>query len=90
MLKRYRESLGAFEQALNIDLGDATAWRGKGIALAALRKYEESLEALNIAISLNPEDALAWDSKGSVLNKLGVPDDVVRRQSGISDANREE
>jgi len=56
----------------------------------SLRKYEEALEALNTAISLNPDDALAWDSKGIVLNKLGMPEEVVQRQYGISDVNPED
>jgi hypothetical protein len=47
-------------------------------------------EHRSIAISLNPDDALAWDSKGIVLNKLGMPEEVVRRQYGISDVNPQE
>jgi tetratricopeptide (TPR) repeat protein len=70
-LKRYKEALTAYEQAIRLDPNDAYAYTKKGNALYNLKQYEEALTAYEQAIRLDPNDAYAYTNKGSVLERLG-------------------
>lgn len=72
----YEQALIAYEQALFQNSTDATAYRGKGNALAGLARYDEALAAYEQAIALAPLPA-TFVSKGHVLTTLGRYDNAV-------------
>ena len=69
-LKRYEETLAAFEQAIRLRPNLAFLYIGKGAALDELKRHEEALTALEQAIRLDPVDARAYFGKGYVLDEL--------------------
>ena len=68
---QFEEALASYEQALELDAGDATAWHNQGAALAALGRYEEAVVSFDKALELNAEDGPAWRKRGLTLAKLG-------------------
>jgi tetratricopeptide (TPR) repeat protein len=70
-LKRYDESLSAYEQAIRLDPNYANACNGKGNVLWDLKRYDEALAAYEQAIRLDPNFANAYYNKGLALDKLG-------------------
>ena len=70
-LKRYDQSLAAYEQAIRLDPNYAPAYLGKGNVLDYLQRYDQALAAYEQAIRLDSKFALAYNNKGLTLNKLG-------------------
>jgi len=69
-LKRYQETLAAYEQAIRLDPNDAVAYNNKGNTLYLLLHYQELLAAYEQAIRLDPNDAVAYNNKGLTLYDL--------------------
>jgi tetratricopeptide (TPR) repeat protein len=66
----YLEALTAFEQVIQLDPKNATAYHGMGNALHALNQPEEALSAYEKAIKIDPNYAVAWCGKGNILCDL--------------------
>ncbi|GHO89210.1 protein kinase domain-containing protein [Dictyobacter formicarum] len=66
----YDQALQAYKQAIYEDRNDAAAYRGKGLALAALKRYNEALLDFKQAQQLMPLPA-TYVSMGDVLAALG-------------------
>ena len=64
-MKRFRESLRAFDEAIELDDQSGPAWAGRTVVLYELRRYQESDAAYRRARNLAPQDARS-------LNGLGV------------------
>jgi tetratricopeptide (TPR) repeat protein len=56
---QYDEAIKAYDEAIRLDPGYATAWNNKGIALKKWGKYEEAVRAYDEAIRLDPDYASA-------------------------------
>jgi tetratricopeptide (TPR) repeat protein len=69
--RRYEEALAAYEQAIQLDPGDAERYTEKGAALYALRRYGEALAAYERSLELDPNDHTAHYKKGLILRELG-------------------
>lgn len=52
-----RQSLQAFDRAIELDPQFEVAWYGKGKTLCLQYKYDEALEAFDQVIELNPQEA---------------------------------
>nr|BBH93014.1 hypothetical protein KTA_12130 [Thermogemmatispora argillosa] len=70
-LKRYREALAAYEEALRLDPGHRGAASNKAGVLARLLRYREALAACEYACQLQPENARIVLQKSCVLVDLG-------------------
>ncbi|WP_245618613.1 tetratricopeptide repeat protein [Methanogenium cariaci] len=62
---------------MRLDPDDATAWYGKGNALAELGRSEEALTAYTRVTEIEPDDVDAWYARGLVLHQLGRYKDAV-------------
>ena len=62
-----QDSLGKFQQAIDLQRDSAAAWKGRGDALFTLGRYSGALTAYNKAIALEPDNAKALNNKGKIL-----------------------
>ena len=90
LLKKYDEALVAYEQAIQLDPSQASAYFNKGVALTNLERYDEALAAFEKAIRFNHNFAPAYFNKGYVLNNLGETGEAKQaykkaRQLGYTD-----
>ena len=65
----YEQALAAYQQDLRSNSSDASAHRGRGNTLLALRRYSEALEAFERAIALDPR-ASTYMNMSKVFLKL--------------------
>jgi tetratricopeptide (TPR) repeat protein len=66
-LGEFDDAIIAFDKAIELDPGCASAWNEKGLALYNLDKINESIEAYDRAIEIDPLYAYAWYNKGNAL-----------------------
>ncbi len=66
----YPEALAAFEQAIQLEPGNAAAQLGKGNTLGSLGRSEEARAVYKHALQLAPKDAVAYYHKGIALKAL--------------------
>ncbi|MFB8788484.1 MAG: tetratricopeptide repeat protein [Potamolinea sp.] len=69
-LKRYKEALDAYNQAVELKPEYAEAFLGQGNSLLELKRYEESIEAYDKAIQIQPNYVDAWNGRGKALDFL--------------------
>jgi tetratricopeptide (TPR) repeat protein len=72
----YERTLIVYERAIQQDTADATAYQGKGHALAGLGRYSEALHAYAQSAALTPRPAV-YAALGDVLAEIGRSDDAV-------------
>jgi tetratricopeptide (TPR) repeat protein len=59
-----------YEEAIEADPDNATAWTGKGVALQGLARYEEALAAVDEALRLRPGHPGATRARDAVLKRI--------------------
>jgi tetratricopeptide (TPR) repeat protein len=69
-LKRYKEALEAYNQAIELKPEYAEAFLGQGNSFLELKRYEEAVEAYDKAIQLQPNYVEAWNGRGKGLDFL--------------------
>ncbi len=69
--KRYKETLEACEQAIQIDDKFTRALHGKGLALMKQKMYKEALAVYDSFLELDSNNAKAHCEKGEILCALG-------------------
>src|SRR5436305_2268961 len=69
-LKRYREAIPAFDQAIRLNPTDTLAHHNKGVALLNLKRYNEAILSFDQAIQFDPNYADAYRDRGLALTKL--------------------
>jgi tetratricopeptide (TPR) repeat protein len=69
-LKKYAESLVAYDTALALNPQYAAAYNNRGYALQALGRHVEALTAYDAALAINPQYAAAHRNRGNVLLAL--------------------
>lgn len=69
--QQYIEAIKSFDQALEIDPNDVTAWKGKGELLAKQGRDFKAIECFNNVLKLCPNDIFTLEMKGKILMKLG-------------------
>lgn len=68
---KYIEALNCFNQVVEIQPQDRTAWVRRGVMLIHLERYQEALASCEIALEIQPTDKQAWLFRGVALNYLG-------------------
>lgn len=70
-------ALRAFDHALAIDGGHASALGNRGVALLGLGRPDEALEALDRSIAIDPASSVLHFGRGNALRELQRPDEAV-------------
>jgi tetratricopeptide (TPR) repeat protein len=70
-LKRFDESIAAFDKAIATPHPLAFMYAGRAIAYGALRKYQEALRDLDQAIAMNPDDPEFYNLRAMAYRALG-------------------
>jgi len=70
-LRRYKDAINAYENAISMNSLNYQSWYGKGIALAKLGKVQDSLVAFDEALSIHPKNSRILQTKGTLLKKMG-------------------
>jgi tetratricopeptide (TPR) repeat protein len=66
-MKRFRQSLAAFDSAIALDEQSGAAWVGRAVVLYELDRDRESVAAYRRARDLAPQDARSLNGMGMVL-----------------------
>jgi PAS domain S-box-containing protein len=70
-LRRYKDAINAYENAISTNPLNYQSWYGKGTALAKLGKAEDALPAFDKALSIHPRNSRILYAKGTLLKKMG-------------------
>jgi len=65
--EHYAEALTAYEQAIRLDPGNASAYNSKGNVLYALERSKEASEAYDQAMRFDPQAIFVYINKGNTL-----------------------
>ncbi|CAN5413396.1 hypothetical protein BH18THE2_BH18THE2_29620 [soil metagenome] len=60
-LRKYEESLQAFDISIGLDPNNAHAWSNKGMALHNQGRFDEAIKCLQKSIDLNPTEFARWE-----------------------------
>jgi tetratricopeptide (TPR) repeat protein len=66
-----REAFDLFEQALQADEGNHSAWLWRAMALTDMGRFDDALASYDHALKIEPDNARVWNSKGALLTELG-------------------
>ncbi len=77
-LRRYKDAINAYENAIAMSSLNYQSWYGKGIALAKLGKVQEALLAFDEALSIRPKNSRILHTKGTLLKKMGKDGEAER------------
>lgn len=64
---KYKKEVKTYDENLEINPEDVTAWNNKGAITANFKAYNEAMEYFDKILELEPEDAAALHNKGVVL-----------------------
>jgi tetratricopeptide (TPR) repeat protein len=64
---KYKKEVKTYDETLEINPEDVTAWNNKGAITANFKAYNEAIEYFDKVLELEPEDAAALHNKGVVL-----------------------
>jgi tetratricopeptide (TPR) repeat protein len=70
-LKRYKEAIASFDQAIELQPDYPYAWYNRGSALGKLGQLEQAIASFDKAIELKPDYPYAWYNRGNALYSLG-------------------
>jgi len=70
-LRRYRDAINAYENAISMNALNYQSWYGKGTALLKLGDEQAALVAYDQALSIFPRNSRILDAKGMLLKKIG-------------------
>ena len=82
-----QDSLGKFQQAIDLQRDSAAAWKGRGDALFTLGRYSGALTAYNKAIALEPDNTKALNNKGKILYQQGEFTKAIEAHQQAIEAN---
>ena len=74
---RYEEALAAYDRAVRLEPGSASAHMGRCEALIALGRRGEALAASDEAVRLEPGNAYCHTSRAAALGNLGRPEEAL-------------
>jgi tetratricopeptide (TPR) repeat protein len=75
-LQKYELALSDYNNAIDINPNDATAYLGRGVLYSDLRKYDLALSDFSKAIEINPNLAQAYLGRSILYAILGQPEKV--------------
>ncbi|MGA3207330.1 MAG: tetratricopeptide repeat protein [Syntrophales bacterium] len=70
-LDNYRQAIGDYDKAIELDPKFAKAYDNRGAAYGSLGNYRKAIEDCSKAIELDPEFAKAYDNRGVAYASLG-------------------
>jgi tetratricopeptide (TPR) repeat protein len=76
--KRYEEALRCYDQAVNLDAGNAHAWNNRGICLAELNRHKEAIPSYAKALQNDPKYVAAWCNLGISLSALSRDEEALQ------------
>jgi len=83
-IAQYQQAVQAYDNELQKDPGNTSAWIGKGDALKFLNRSKESLEAYQKALDAanetlknDPQDIRAWQNRGIAMVNLGMEEEAI-------------
>ena len=65
------EAFDLFEQALQADERNHSAWLWRAMALTDMGRFDDALASYDHALKIEPDNARVWNSKGALLTELG-------------------
>jgi len=77
-LRRYKDAINAYENAISMKPLNYQPWYGKGIALVKLGNFQEALRAFDEALSIQPKNSRILHTKGTLLTKMGKTSEAER------------
>lgn len=69
-MKRYAESLAAYEEATELDPNDWESWKKQGTALLRLERFREAIARYDRAFELEKNDGSLYSQRGKALYEL--------------------
>ncbi|MBW6484899.1 MAG: serine protease [Syntrophobacterales bacterium] len=81
-IKRHRDAVNAYRQAVLIDPENADAWNNLGATYGILGRYNDAIDASRQAVRIDPENAGAW-------NVLGIAYKILERYNDALEAFRQ-
>jgi tetratricopeptide (TPR) repeat protein len=89
----FEESLQAYNEVLQIDPENSSAWLSIAKTLGVLgngnessKAYEKALNLIDRNLKRNPQDASAWQAKSDALIGLGRQEEALRAQENALEA----
>lgn len=77
-LRRYKDAINAYDNAISMNALNYQSWYGKGTALSKLGKVQDALLAYDQALSIYPRNSRILDAKGTLLKKIGKDNEAER------------
>jgi len=75
--KRFQESLGEYDQAIQLDPESAKAYYGRGTAYLNLGQLERAMQEFDTAIGLVSQYAEAYNNRGVAYLRLGQAEQAI-------------
>ncbi len=86
-VRKYRQAIVKYDEALSIDDCFAPALHGKGQAYYRMRKYRPAVEQFSKAVGCNPQDFKSYWWLGNTYQKLGKYDDAISAHNKAIEIN---
>jgi len=77
-LKKYKEALSEYENAIYLNPEYAEAWSNMGALLCEMSEYEQAQISIKKSIEINEESPQAWSNMGSLLIELDQLKDAIK------------
>lgn len=95
-IMKYQTEVRPYQETLEFNPEDATAWNNKGTIAADFKAYYEALEYFDKALEIDSEDSAALHNKGVILTKqlkkqeaVEYFDNALKVDPGFKNAKRE-
>jgi tetratricopeptide (TPR) repeat protein len=73
----YEEAIIDYTKGIELDGGDAYAYRSRGSAYRSLERYEEAISDYTKSIELDGGDVCAYSNRGSAYDSLGRYEEAI-------------
>ncbi|MFQ6127579.1 MAG: tetratricopeptide repeat protein [Thermoplasmata archaeon] len=81
----YDIALAYYDNVLELDWNEYSAWKGKGEILSIMGRNEEATECFERALRLNPRDETIWHDEGKALHAEGKkPEALVALKKAVN------
>lgn len=77
-LKRYEESINAYQQAIKFSSKHRYSWYKLGGVYQDLQRYEDAINSYKKAINISPKYRNAWNKLGELYRELERHDDAIQ------------
>ncbi len=71
LISQYAEAISAYDNAIELDPKNETAWNSRGFAKEELGRYDDAMRDLDKAIELDSKNETIWNNRGVAKSELG-------------------